>query len=480
MRNFYLLSSLLSIFLLSACNNNVDQELIEQTADEPEKTELNQVGIPAGTIDLSLSDAVMVAQLYRNKDKATRGEINKSVKNVVPIPGKDGNPAIYAVNFEDGYLLISATKLLPPVLGEVDHGTYDPSHKGETGEEVIISELIETIEYKRANCKAEENEYRTSWYPYLESTDPGSNIKTRAMDDNEYWNALDSWYGNYDTSDRDRCRVFLFNGGSDLISEDDWNYIYESYLYDQDPWWNTDYKWENTAYIVMENYDETVTVGPLVGTNWYPYQPFNTTGFNDLGCATIAVGQIMRFFEYPTTFNWGLMPTGVSITSQATPATKDFLSTLRNKLIGPVNQTNVSIDKAKSVLEDYGYNVRKTNHSPSEILYQIRYKKKPVYARGVSKTTSEGHAWVIDGIRDSHYGTTFKLYYLDPDYYPNFVYREEVLQLSGSNGRQSTYFHMNWGNVSNKDGWYSDDTINTSSNSEINYSHDRKELIINM
>lgn len=470
MKQKFLLISLLSLFLLSACNNNVDQELIEQTADEPEKTELNQVGIPAGTIDLSLSDAAMVAQLYRNKDKATRGEINKSVKNVVPIHDKNGNPAIYAVNFEDGYLLISATKLLPPVLGEVDHGTYDPRHKGETGEDIIISELIETIEYKRATCNAEENEYRTSWYPYLESIDPRSNIKTRAMDDNEYWNALDSWYGNYDTSDRDRCRVFLFNGGSDLISEDDWNYIYESYLYDQDPWCNTDYKWENTAYIVMESYDETTTVEPLVGTKWDQEGDFNITGYQYLGCVTVAVGQIMRFFEHPSYFNWNAMPT---TGYQATPATAEFLATLRNKIIGPIEDSGSSISKAKSVLEDYGYNVKQVNHSLGDIISQIKYKRKPVYARGINKVTSKGHAWVIDGIKSSHFGTTFKLYYLDPDYYPNFVYREEELQLSVSNGSVSTYLHMNWGRNGSKDGWYAD------TNPAIKYTSDRKELIIN-
>lgn len=477
MKQKFLLISLLSLFLLSACNNNVDQELIEQTADEPEKTELNQVGIPAGTIDLSLSDAAMVAQLYRNKDKATRGEINKSVKNVIPIPDKDGNPAIYAVNFEDGYLLISATKLLPPVLGEVDHGTYDPRHKGETGEEIIISELIETIEYKRATCNAEENEYRTSWYPYLESTDPRSNIKTRAMDDDEYWDALNYWYGLYDTSDSDKCKVFQFclEGDTELLSERDRNYIYETYFYDQDPWWNTDYKWQNTAYIVVESYENNTSVGPLLGTTWNTSPPFSSYPYTtQLDPVTVAVGQIMRFFEYPSYFKWSSMPDYGSVNTQATKETQDFLQTLHNEIFCQKYEYIYDrLWKADSILTNYGYGVKKIKHNLSEVISQVSVRKKPILSKGINKQTEASHVWVVDGKRSSHYGTTYKLYFLDPDYYPNFVYREEELQLESATGGSYLSFHFNWCWGGKNNGWYID------SSRFVEYTSNRNDLIIN-
>lgn len=296
------------------------------------------------------------------------------------------------------------------------------------------------------------------------------------MDDDEYWNALDSWYYRYDTSDPDKCRIFKFSNGSDpdILSERDWNYIYNSYLYDQDPWWNTDYKWENTAYIVMESYENNSTVGPLLGTIWSNDYPFKPSVHTYLAPVTVAVGQIMRFFEYPSYFQWSSMPDYGSIDTQATKATQDFLATLNNEIFGQKdNGIYDAVWKADSILTNYGYKVRKIKHDLSEVISQVSVRKRPVFSKGTNKQTGMISVWVVDGERFSHYGTAYKLYFLDPDYYPNFVYREEELQLESATERASVSFHFNWGWGGDKNGWYID------SSTLIDCQSDRNDLIIN-
>lgn len=239
---------MLSTLVLSACNDANEVKLGQTQSNSAEKIVANTSGISLEKMDLSSTDAIEVANIFINNTN-TRGNGNNKVKNVVPILGKDGTPAIYAVNLNNGYVLISATKLLPPILGKVDNGQYNNLHK-ENGADVVIADLVNVIDQKRQNSEEIDPQQLVNWYPYIASNNPKTFQKTRAMNDPEYWEAFDSWYYSYDTSDRDRCRIFNFYGATSTFTESQWEGIYESYLYDNDPWWNTDYKWENTAYAV--------------------------------------------------------------------------------------------------------------------------------------------------------------------------------------------------------------------------------------
>lgn len=84
------------------------------------------------TIELDATDAAAVAGIYLNNNAlsrsgsnkaSSRSVIGKTVKNVVAINDSVGNPAIYAVNFDDGYIMVSATQKYFPILAEVEHGS---------------------------------------------------------------------------------------------------------------------------------------------------------------------------------------------------------------------------------------------------------------------------------------------------------------------------------------------------------------------
>lgn len=98
---------------VNTCKTNTKYIKIEAT-----------VGIPKNVNTLTELDAATVAKLFMEKQCKTRSESLKAIKNVVTISDEFGKPAIYAVNFEDGYIWISATKKLSPILAAVEHGTF--------------------------------------------------------------------------------------------------------------------------------------------------------------------------------------------------------------------------------------------------------------------------------------------------------------------------------------------------------------------
>ncbi len=457
----------IALLVMASCSDELEQTIPDES--KPQDIAVNDDrGIVLQSRNLTVADAVTVAEMFYAKHMKTREE-ERRVKNIVPIFGKDSLPAIYAVNFDDGYIMVSATTLMPPILGEAEHGNYQ-INKPETGEDVIIAELLANIDSLKEKGGEECDKYRSEWISYLKTANPYADIqKTRAMDDDEYWEALDSWYFSYDTSDKEVCNIVSLRSRPEAISEEEYNYIYESYFYDQDAWEGTDYRWENTAYLVIERHDRTYNVGPLLKTKWNQDGDYNTTGKDHLGCVPVAVGQIMRFFEYPSTINWSDMPYG-----WITPELTDFLASLSNEICGSGHTANIS--DAKKAFERYGYNVRQIKHSSATLIDQIGRNRCPVFASGRKNIFSSGHAWVIDGVYYSHSGSTYKLYYLDRDYYPDSVYRVEDLDLDPQ-GSEICKFHMNWGWGVGYDAWYFASEKPILDGNDLSY--DRKDLIVN-
>ena len=70
------------------------------------------------------------------------------VRNVVTIRDAAGRPAIYAVNLQEGYLLVSATKRCYPILAQIDRGTFTLDREP-SGLDVVLQEMTETIEAAR-------------------------------------------------------------------------------------------------------------------------------------------------------------------------------------------------------------------------------------------------------------------------------------------------------------------------------------------
>jgi len=101
----------------------------------------------------------------------------------------------------------------------------------------------------------------------------------------------------------------------------------------------------------------------------------------------------------------------------------------------------------------------------------------PVYTDGQDRARDKGHAWVIDGSNSITAYTEYKLYALN-----NGLPRPWYIELDSERvyHAQHGFFHMNWGQYANQDGWFLDSSIQfPNKNNEIcNYSSDRQDLLI--
>lgn len=138
------------MMIVTSCGNDSGDAPALPADDVAKSVEAFDMKLPVGLKDLTASDAETLAGIYADKDK-TRATGGKSVKNVVAINDSNGNPAIYAVNFnEGGYILVSATTKYVPVLAIVDKGEYSSDNE-KTGEDVVISDMITNITLAKEN-----------------------------------------------------------------------------------------------------------------------------------------------------------------------------------------------------------------------------------------------------------------------------------------------------------------------------------------
>lgn len=247
--------------------------------------------------ELSADDAAKVAIRYCNADAATRTDAAPAVRNVLTIRDAAGRPALYAVNMQEGYLLVSATKCCYPVLAQIDRGTFALDREP-SGLDVILQELIETVEAARDSLVV--FDCRPAWRPYEERIGP-ERIRTR-MNDDELYDIQNEWYQKWYDEGAD---VHRLTPKPDDMPEDLYRRFCETAEGD-DAWVDTEYNYLNTAVITTKYYDNVNKTGPLLSTRWNQTAPYNSqvSGGKVLGCVTIAVGQLMRYYRHPASFDW--------------------------------------------------------------------------------------------------------------------------------------------------------------------------------
>lgn len=446
-----------------SCNN---ESAPEMSVDYSLSKEASIEKLPSDIEDLSLSDAETVANLF-NKKSATRSQQEKTIKNVIAINGKDGNTAIYAVNFnEDGYILVSATTKYYPILATVDHGEYSDDMP-ETGQQIVIAGMLDNIELiKSGKTKIDCIGF---WSPFKESAKKYKKTRTSDPRYNDYLCALDEfteWVNEQDDANYYKlvdCRNIL---PSRVYSE------FVRAAQSEDLWEGTDFSWENTAYVYEKIYEDEYHEGPFLTTSWNQEGSYNTSGYPTLGCVTIAVGQLMRFYMRPSNIEWEKMPS-----SGATSTLTEFLKKLRTEL--KVDAEGGSyINDAERVLKSYGYNVSKMDHNENKAYSQLYNNKKPIYSQGDSGKAA--HAWVTDGAQVKSITIRYVLYRLSDTAYPEFEYVAAENADPFDKYGDACYYHMNWGWGGNRDGWFMDGNIAIPGmDNSYNFRYNRKDLFIN-
>ncbi|MCM1504863.1 MAG: C10 family peptidase, partial [Muribaculum sp.] len=261
------------------------------------------------------------------------------------------------------------------------------------------------------------------------------------------------------------------------VPEDIWNEFWERATMD-DNWLGTDYEATNAAIVTIREFNPNVvsSYGPFLTTKWHQENPYNDSDpeKRKLGCVTIAVGQLMKYYQYPNSYNWSAMPNSIyTYNSTLCP----FLYTLRQELKVD-SEGGTTINEALRVLKEYGYDCNTISHNDTKVRNSLT-KKYPVFASGTDKQRAVGHAWLIDGYRFENAFKLYTLYFIagwkaEPDY-EEIDSRKEYLSYG------DYMYHHNWGWGGSHDGWFRSSSIGLydSSGTYRNYSSNRSEIIIN-
>lgn len=460
---------LLPIFLVSilfSCTRNADIESAAMQVETPQQTVLPKI---SKDIDfLSADDAVKVANLFNHGNVLTKSETMKEVRDVVPVKDDSGRTLMYAVNYDDGYDLISATKKYHPVLAMVEHGTYT-GEKTNSGYDVIMNEYVEATQ---AAIDGKITIDGNPWTVY-EEVPYNAPAQTKVSDAytevaNEY---IEDWY-------MSGYNIYQLNTKPENMSDE----MYETFCDYARDYDRPDHDYMQCSFIVENNDGFRIEAGPLCQSTWGQELGYNdkVEGYLKLGCTTVAIGQIMKCLEHPDSLNWNGITNTLPVSGNNTLT--NFLANLRRN-IGVTNDGNATILQVKNALESsYGYN--QSNRFQLSIIYhnstqveQSLNRDIPVFMCGTDISTTVGHAWVCDGYYSTYPQTEFYLYviplgtgeitdltniYTDRIYPDNFIIRD--------------YYHMNWGNYGSGNGYYYQENVSSSLG---NFSSDRMDLIIN-
>ena len=469
------------IFLVVSCTKDNKHELGFLNEKSENLHSIKEKGIPKDIFELSEYDASVVATMFLsgNRTKSLLNDSYRTFKNIIPIYGTDGKPAIYVINYNEGFIWVSATKKLFPVLAVVENGNFENCDNLGMGIDIIKDAFIR--EYDLLTIETVSQKVKTAWRFYEKESivDNRALIETKSSS-SEYQKALDEVYSYAYSNGYEiyKLNELVNSEGvtSDIIPENILQFFYRQVV--DDYTFGVEYTL-NTAYVLKKHYMEDTLYGPYTVTKWDQIAPYNSALENSdykLGCVTIAAAQLMRYYEKPNVYNiggtdyyWQNMPNTTSNQSLST-----VLADLRKKL--KINAHGGGyIKDAVSLLNSYGYNVKAQDYSSSMDTFIKRGNISILYGSRLEGKKKIGHAWICDGIHKYRYFDDYKLFALDREAEPEYSYicLESICEEDFISNMQ--FYHMNWGWGGNLDGWFYNNNWNPSSG--INYEYDQGMIV---
>ena len=195
--------------------------------------------------------------------------------------------------------------------------------------------------------------------------------------------------------------------------------------------------------------DESLIYGPLISTNWGQGAGFNDSlpaqynygcsgmpnGKMLAGCTAVAMAQVMKYHNFPTTYAWSVMPNNYSPFDQGMGEIARLIKNINIAMPATYACTYTSCvenDVSSKLKNNFSFtSATYASYNLNSIINNI-VANRPVILNGGSE--EERHAWVCDGY----------------EYFKYCVYINGVLM--GTNEFQ--YLDMNWGWNGACNGWY--------------------------
>lgn len=472
--------------LLGACTADYDADSIVLETDDPQ---VAYVTVPDTTRSVTATNIEQIAQRFPT-GSVTRAE-ERTIDEVLTISADDGTPLYYIVNYADdrGYTIISATKDYMPVLAYGDRGRFDPDGAAQSGVSVWMAEQEAIITSMDELPDSVKMRFQAMWTPYCTHREALPRPQQTRLTDDEnakltavynmtvasihQWESEGWTVYRYDEFKQEYSQHMSFTQLDQLVHQ------YANYkpLYGGQ---------EHVSFVLEKTHVEHSEVAPLTKTTWGQGLNYNyyIPGRGYVGCTAVASGQIMRYHEYPTSFDWANMYNDVP-----TLTTAQFLYELGTRIGIPYddNKSGADIDQVLAAFKSYGYKQAVKRTHDADVARQQLTQGLPVYMRGTSTTLTEtgelvGHAWVCDGYEWGRSHSEIRLMVLEdcPEVVtPSQYYEIQLMGYTNLRPSEWAHYNMNWGSYGNRNGYYWDNSLTNVDNPSMSmdYTVDRQDII---
>lgn len=406
MRKITLISFwLFAIILIISCNSIGTVSLDNESVSSKETIKKTRI------INVTQNEASGIADMFMRSEAGsdmplTKSADTKRISSSATVR-EDGQDLMYVFNYEDGgFVIVGSTRNYYPILAYSDKGSF--VLKDDMGPvNIWLDETKACIKNSSSLDEATKAQIQNLWARYDGTyVDPAQQLlsarrpQTRSAGEDACWHRVDS------------LQLLHGNEGWTYSSLSNVEYYFTE--------WGFEDLYDTICYSAEQNHSdpsETLIgykypiyshVGPLLGTEWHQGSPFNLLCSNGFaGCAAVAAGQVMKYYEYPPTMSWN----GVSFNWTDIPLDPDALSKQPHlmRMLGqkfkmiyqPGGSGVTDLQYFINGLDSLGYTVSQPqSHSYLAVRDTLLNQRSPVIMTGKS-SDGKGHFWICDGVTES-------------------------------------------------------------------------------
>lgn len=393
-----------------------------------------------------------------------------SVKNIDEIKSDNGRTLMYIINYApEGFVIVSATKDYYPILAFSDKGNYSVE-KSEIANHIWLDKTKIAVTQSADLSDSIKLGMRTLWSSYSEgvAAKANGNAVTKAPGWDELSPMEQVFQLRIAELQAELGDGFHFHRLSDIFELGEFPDDYGAYLHYCQMARDVESPLEYTI-VGISGGTTTNTVGPLLTTQWQQQLNFNFECDNypeDAGCAPIAIAQVMRFHEYPSTYAWTDMHDFLAV-----PPTQILIRDIQRKSGKTSNEI-----KIESTFEYFGYNANRNSHNKQSVKNEI-FQNRPVTMVGGPSDGGEGHAWVCDGAKETYSVSGYFIEFYVRGEYTSLEFAPSIENSVNVSSPSTYHFHHNWGLSANSEpnGWYLEDDVSTAIG---NFTYDRTDIYV--
>lgn len=358
--------------------------------------------------------------------------------------------AAYAVNYSDGgFMLLSASKTLNPVLAHSPSGSFN----ADVDNPALSSWLESVVKLKthRESLPFDSVFDVLNHWEVLLGQRPQAYVRsngTQAMSDDperdmQYQLCLEKYDEAINEAGRKGFSQIYFGGEMFSTDEAFCNEVWEYAKYNVCPAFEEE--WQQLCFLVVVDDIVSETLPDVLPTKWGQelgfnrFYPIDENGhIEEAGCFPVAMGQLMYYYKYPENYRWEVM-------------SLDYSDWYNSQLIWDIAQRtgtkngSTHLDSIVPAIKSFGYKSLKVSNP----LNHLRTLGNPLMYTGYDKTNDKNHTWLVTGYKYSNHTQSYILYYVASPYAKASIYEAS---------RQTFYndssFWMKWGGYGEDDGFY--------------------------